>query len=99
MARRAVSGQRMWFEFGVTSQGIHIDHLVPLADARQKGAQQISVEDRKNFANDPLNLWAVDGSLNSSKGDGDAATWLPPNKTIRCDYVAYQTAVKDRYGL
>ena len=30
------------------------------------------------FANDPLNLLAVDGPLNMPKGDGDAATWLPP---------------------
>lgn len=30
--------------------------------------------------NDPLNLLAVDASTNQQKGDGDAATWLPPNK-------------------
>ncbi|MFK5645116.1 cell wall-binding repeat-containing protein [Ornithinimicrobium sp. LYQ121] len=93
------SGDTLWFERGVTSQSIHIDHLVPLSDAWQKGAQQITFTDRKNFANDPLNLWAVDGGLNSSKGDGDAATWLPPNRAIRCDYVAYQVAVKAKYDL
>ena len=93
------TGHKMWFERGQTSQDIHIDHLVALSDAWQKGAQHLSFEQRKNFANDPLNLWAVDGGLNMQKGDGDAATWLPPNKAIRCDYVAYQTAVKDKYGL
>ena len=33
------------------------------------------------------------------KGDGDAATWLPPNKAYRCAYVARQVAVKVSYGL
>lgn len=93
------SGDIMSFIRGETSQHIHIDHLVALSDAWQKGAQQLTSEQRKNFANDPLNLWAVKGTLNSAKGDSDAATWLPPNKAIRCDYVAYQTAVKDKYDL
>src|SRR3954465_1048838 len=33
------------------------------------------------------------------KGDGDAATWLPPNRSYRCDYVARQVAVKATYQL
>ncbi|MGV0109020.1 GmrSD restriction endonuclease domain-containing protein [Arthrobacter sp. CP30] len=45
----------------------------------QKGVQQLSAEQRLQFANDPLNLLAVDGPANMAKGDGDAATWLPPN--------------------
>lgn len=93
------SNERQWFERGVTSSGIHIDHLVALSDAWQKGAQQLTPTQRANFANDPLNLWAVDGGLNMQKGDGDAATWLPPHKPIRCDYVAAQVAVKHKYTL
>jgi hypothetical protein len=54
---------------------------------------------RKNLANDPLNLVAVDAKLNRQKGDGDAATWLPPLKTYRCDYVSRQVAVKFKYSL
>lgn len=49
------------------------------------------------FANDPLNLLAVDAGANRSKGDGDTATWLPPNKAYRCTYVARQVAVKKKY--
>ncbi|NCU89647.1 MAG: HNH endonuclease, partial [Actinobacteria bacterium] len=37
--------------------------------------------------------------LNSQKGDGDAATWLPPNKAFRCEYVTRQIQVKVKYGL
>ena len=41
----------------------------------------------------------MDGPTNASKGDGDAATWLPPVKAYRCTYVARQVAVKRAYGL
>lgn len=82
-----------------TSSDVQIDHVVALSDAWQKGAQQIDEEQRRQFANDPLNLLAVDGPSNSRKGDGDAATWLPPNRAFRCDYVSRQIAVKARYQL
>lgn len=41
----------------------------------------------------------MDGPTNQQKSDGDAATWLPPNKSYRCDYVARQISVKSSYGL
>lgn len=82
-----------------SSQAVQIDHVVALSDAWQKGAQFSSSEDRALLANDPLNLLAVDGSTNMKKGDGDAATWLPPNKSYRCRYVARQIAVKRKYNL
>ncbi len=76
---------------------VDIDHVVALGDAWQKGAQQWSASRRVAFANDPLNLLAVAAEANRAKGDGDAATWLPPNKRFRCAYVARQIAVKRRY--
>ncbi|WP_291882284.1 DUF1524 domain-containing protein [Cellulomonas sp.] len=82
-----------------TSASVQIDHVVALSDAWQKGAQQWDVGRRTALGNDPLNLLAVDGPLNGQKGDGDAATWLPPNKAYRCAYVARQVAVKYTYGL
>ena len=82
-----------------TSTKVQIDHVVALSDAWQKGAQHMNDKERLEFANDPLNLLAVDGPTNASKSDGDAATWLPPNKSFRCDYVARQAAVKAKYGL
>jgi hypothetical protein len=83
----------------VTSAAVQIDHVVALSDAWQKGAQQWTAAKRLRFATDTLNLFAVDGPTNASKGDGDAATWLPPNKRFRCTYVAHQVAVKKQYGL
>lgn len=82
-----------------TSDDVQIDHVVALSDAWQKGAQQFMPSRREVFANDPLNLLAVDGEANQQKGDGDAATWLPPNKPFRCQYVARQVAVKYKYSL
>jgi hypothetical protein len=82
-----------------TSSEIQIDHVVPLSDAWQKGAQQLSADQRQELANDPLNLMAADGPTNSAKGDKDAATWLPLNKAFRCEYVERQNAVKAKYGL
>ena len=82
-----------------TSAAVQIDHVVALADAWQKGAQQLTAEARIDFANDPLNLQATDGPTNQAKGAGDAATWLPPNKSYRCTYVTRQVEVKVKYGL
>ncbi len=94
------TGQQIDFVRGVaTSALVQIDHVVALGDAWQKGAQQLSVGRRTEFANDPLNLLAVGGAANQAKGDGDAATWLPPRHAYRCAYVARQIAVKVRYGI
>ncbi|MCU1631787.1 MAG: hypothetical protein JWM61_439 [Micrococcaceae bacterium] len=82
-----------------TSTAVQIDHVVALSDAWQKGAQQLTPDQRVAFANDPLNLQSTDGPTNQQKSDGDAATWLPPNKGYRCEYVARQVSVKATYAL
>lgn len=89
----------IFYEKTNLSKGLQIDHVVALSDAWQKGAQYLSAETRYEIATDPLNLLAVDSSANQSKSDGDAATWLPPNKAFRCQYVARQVSVKYKYGL
>ena len=82
-----------------TSSAVQIDHVVALSDAWQKGAQQLDTQTRTNLANDPRNLRAVDGPTNQKKSDSDAASWLPPNKAYRCQYVTAQVEVKAAYGL
>lgn len=94
------TGKTISFKRGADSSAdIQIDHVVALSDAWQKGAQQLTPERRQTFANDPMELLAVDGPANQQKGDGDAATWLPSNKAFRCQYVARQIAVKAKYDL
>ncbi len=85
--------------FSTTKVVIDIDHVVALSNAWQTGAAYFDKALRTQIANDPLNLLAVDSKLNRQKGDGDAATWLPPNKSFRCEYVAKQIAVKTKYKL
>ena len=82
-----------------TSTAVQIDHVVALSDAWQKGAQQLSADQRLQLANDPYNLLAVDGPANQQKSDSDAASWLPSNKSFRCQYVARQIGVKHKYAL
>ena len=94
------SGTTINFVKGVTSSmDVQIDHVVALSNAWQTGAFKLTLEKRTALANDPDNLLAVQGRLNSQKGDGDAATWLPPLKSIRCAYVTKQIIVKAKYGL
>ena len=98
--RDPYSGTDISFMRGkATSFLVQIDHIVSLSNAWQTGAFKLSLATRTLMANDPLELLAVKGSLNSQKSDGDAATWLPPRKSYRCAFVARQVAVKAKYGL
>ncbi|WRS30892.1 HNH endonuclease family protein [Actinomycetaceae bacterium MB13-C1-2] len=82
-----------------TSQEVQIDHVVPLADAWYSGAWRWDPPTRYQFANDPLNLLAVDGGANFEKGAKTADQWLPSNKDFQCEYVGRQVTVKHRYAL
>ena len=82
-----------------TSTLVQIDHVVALENAWRTGAQQLSQTEREALANDPENLFAVDGHSNAQKRSGDAATWLPADKSFRCTYVEHQVAVKAKYRL
>ena len=94
------SGRTVEFTRGQETSGlVPVDHVVALSDAWQKGAQQLTFEQRTLLANDPLNLLATTQRMNSQKSDGDAATWLPQNKSFRCAYVSRQISVKAAYSL
>jgi hypothetical protein len=98
LAADPYTGRTIRFVVGGPSE-VDIDHVVALGDAWQKGAARWPAGERLALANDPLNLLAVDAGANRSKGDGDAATWLPANHSYRCRYVARQVAVKRKYRL
>lgn len=94
------SGDVIEFRRGSQSSAdVQIDHVVALSDAWQKGAQEFSQARRVEFANDPQNLLAVSGPVNQQKSGSDAATWLPPQRSFRCQYVSRQIMVKSKYGL
>lgn len=96
----AYTGAVSLFQRGAdTSDDVQIDHLVALSEAWRSGADRLTDDERRNLANDPVNLQATSGSVNQEKGDGDAADWLPPNEFYRCEYLARQIDVKTRYRL
>ncbi len=76
-----------------------IDHVVSLSNAWQMGADLWTEKMRTEFANDPLNLIVTVASLNRQKSDSNAASWLPPYKPGRCDFIARQVAVKTKWQL
>lgn len=78
---------------------VQIDHLVPLSYSWQLGAARWNEDKRKQLANDPLNLLPVDGPTNSGKGDSGPASWLPPNKSVRCAYAVRFAQVAAKYAL
>ncbi|MFF9329512.1 HNH endonuclease family protein [Streptomyces sp. NPDC014776] len=78
---------------------VQIDHVMPLSYDWQMGASRWSKDKREAIANDPLNLIPVDGPTNGAKSDSGPATWLPPDKGIRCAYVVRFAQVSLKYAL
>ncbi|MFJ8083726.1 HNH endonuclease family protein [Streptomyces sp. NPDC096205] len=78
---------------------VQIDHVVPLSYAWQMGAARWSEDKRRRLANDALNLLPVSGPTNSAKRDSGPASWLPPNKAIRCSYAVRFAQVARKYEL
>ena len=71
----------------VEASDLDIDHLVPLNWAWQHGAWRWSEDRRIDFANDPINLFAVDDGTNRAKGADGPLSWLPPNENFQCQYI------------
>lgn len=78
---------------------VHVDHIYPLAHAWRLGAYQWSTAKREAFANDPANLLAVDGGINSSKGDSGPGEWVPANRAFACTYARKYVRVAATYDL
>lgn len=80
---------------------LDIDHLVPLAEAWDSGADGWTTSRRQSFANDLTRpqLIAVTDNVNQAKGDQDPATWMPSRTAYRCTYVRAWVQVKYYYGL
>jgi len=76
-----------------------IDHLVPLANANEMGGAQWTRERKREFANDPLNLIAVEKKVNRKKGDRGPEKWRPPDHAFWPEYAKRWRAVKKKYGL
>lgn len=78
---------------------LDIDHLVPLAHAQKSGGATWSREKKRQFANDPLNLLAVEAGVNRAKGDQAPDRWRPPRQGFWPEYARRWREVKKKYGL
>ncbi len=93
------TGQEISFTRGAsTSEAVQIDHVVALSDAWSSGAWKWNAKERERFANDPVNLLAVEGKANQDKGAAAADRWLPDTH-FQCAYVQRQIAVKTKWHL
>lgn len=92
------TGSMIHYEIGGPSE-VDVDHVVSLGNAWASGAQYQDESIRLAIATDPRNLLAVDSGANRQKGDSNAASWLPANKSYRCEYLSTQVAVKAEYDL
>ncbi|MDG5498932.1 HNH endonuclease family protein [Marinobacter sp. BGYM27] len=79
------------------ASAIDIDHVVPLKWAWDHGAASWTQEKRERFANDQVNLWSVELSLNRQKGARGPDEWLPP--AGQCQYVSRFVRISKVYGL
>lgn len=82
-----------------TSPVAGVDHVVGLRDAWEKGAQDMTPDQREKFANDPLNLIAAYNIPIQEKNGADISTWEPVNEDFICHYASMQVAIKFKYGL
>ncbi|MEU8900970.1 HNH endonuclease family protein [Nocardia sp. NPDC048505] len=94
----AKTGKLKPYKFMTDSASVDAEHIVPLAEAWRSGAAGGDEDTRRRIANDALNLEASDPSANRSKGDQDAANYLPPG-SFRCVYIDRYVRVKIKYGL
>ncbi len=77
---------------------LDVDHIIPLKWASEHGGLKWSSTKKERFANDPVNLLAVDVSLNQSKGARGPTQWMPPNHSFRCEYLRLWQTVLSKYS-
>lgn len=92
------TGKLKPYKFITEPSGVDAEHIVPLAEAWRSGANKRDEDTRRRIANDAVNLIASDPSANRSKGDQDAAHYLPPGK-FRCGYLEHYVKIKVKYAL
>jgi len=78
---------------------VDIDHIVPLAHAHRTGGTTWTRKQKRAFANDPLNLLAVEDNINQEKGAQGPTEWKPPRKEFWAEYAKRWWAVKVKYNL
>ena len=84
------------------SSKLDIDHMIPLKEAWDSGANTWDAARRQAFANDldlPQALIAVSAGSNRSKSASDPSDWLPTNQSYICQYIQDWMIVKVKWQL
>jgi hypothetical protein len=76
---------------------IDIDHIVPLKDAWDSGADKWNNQKRYEYANSKQVLIISDSTSNSEKSDNSPDAWMP-NKN-KCGYLIKWIDIKDDWNL
>lgn len=85
--------------FYIKASDLDVEHIVPLKWAHDHGGARWSRTRKRQFAEDPDNLWLVDDGNNQSKGDKGPNEWMPPYKPVAGIYVQRFMAIVEKYGL
>lgn len=97
--RSPYTGEFIVFRRDRRAGAVQIDHIVPLAYAWDMGAWGWPPTTRRELANDPANLVAVDAASNLAKSDREPARWMPPNTGFHCQYAVQFVEVVAAYRL
>ena len=100
--KKVISGK--WYgaytgRFFTEAEKLDIDHRIALQEAHKMGAANWTKEQKRQFANDPINLIPVYLSANRSKGSKFAYQWMPTNKAYWCKYIVMREIVVEKYNL
>lgn len=85
--------------FYVKASDLDVEHIVPLKWAHDHGGAEWDLARKRQFAEDPDNLWLVDDGRNQSKGDRGPDEWMPPYAPVAAIYVQRFMAIVQKYGL
>lgn len=81
------------------SSDIDIEHIVPLHEAHVSGGAAWSRDQKREFANDPVNLIAVRDRINQARGHKRPDEWRPPRPDYWCVWSTRYEQTKSKYGL
>lgn len=92
------SGQTVQFD-RAQAQLVPVDHIWPLVAVWDRGAADWPIEQRRNIANDPLNLQVTTATSNRAKSDKMPDRWLPTTIEGACRYASRFVQVAIKYDL
>lgn len=86
-------------QFYTLASDLDIEHVVALKWAHDHGGADWPLSKKRQFAEDPENLWVVQDRLNQQKSAQGPHEWLPPYAPARNVYLHRYGEIMKKYGL